>query len=1019
MATSQKDLEGWQVVTTDENGKIIQDSGRRSRKKIPVENVYIQRTSDGLSFGRGDSVVMHDDVTGVFSVYLVHEIRQNTLNNLIEIWAFSYLRSFELNAKKYYSQFKPEMLHKGIPKDLLARTLFNEIDPYELYLTAELSEIWLKDFKYVAQVYTKEKYEETTRDRSEEDPKDFYVRYICEPTAESFVKVDINKEVEKIKLMESKTSEERLKQMTVPMQRNSNKKLSALSTTSSNRKPHQLKERRVSLDSDDEESSSPHSFSPMASNIVSSQNQKESTLFHEEIESDSNTPMLSESQNPGRGDYAAPSSDSNDADAFTSADDGNLPTADKGGYSSYCEDDNDDFVADDDAPLAHDGSPSGLSDFDSDSEVYVDNGDDNNDDYDDDDDDEEENARLERAHRKRKAFRKELNGSENRDKNLSKTKESQNVNNDSDSGSEDIPLSKKRRSISTMAVPGSSQSQDNTSSLIKQSLNSSNASSQRPKQVQADLKKLKSKYDKLKSKFKTDLSKDTLPSILSLGKTDFKQLDIAALESKIRPNVGKSKKTETIFSRLKIQTGLNDDKSIIEKVQDFISLPARSKEFARCYLEIFDSLRRNESKAIYINGRSGSGKTSIVKKMLVELEKSSDCKELALFTTVILNRKSVGEDFYRYVWDRLSSDDDIVTSSSAAERSLEFFFTSVDKNRKRHTVIILDDLDVLCNESPNLLCNFFHWTTYPNSKLIVISVGQNPDLIKQTLGKHVLAGINYHNIPFDNYSSEEISNIVQYRLKTLRNNSNFKVYQVKDTKNLVFEKIKDDDNQTSGTDDEYKIVNVYIDDKTIDEACKQICLTNNDAEAALRVVDDASDYVMKEYIAIQTTIMKRNKGLAVTKLPDSQEISLNAILKSLSQTNDIVLIDMVNKLSYIEKLFLFSCLVLARSKKTLILETEDIYEKMTQLVNSNKTNRFVRSILRVLMADYDSIIGEKNLRRDMFEMLNWNKIIMNMVSSQFLVIVKQDDENVNHINSIKMKISLSDLSNGLDFSLIV
>lgn len=57
MATSQKDLEGWQVVTIDENGKIIQDSGRRSRKKIPVENVYIQRTSDGLSFGRGDIVV--------------------------------------------------------------------------------------------------------------------------------------------------------------------------------------------------------------------------------------------------------------------------------------------------------------------------------------------------------------------------------------------------------------------------------------------------------------------------------------------------------------------------------------------------------------------------------------------------------------------------------------------------------------------------------------------------------------------------------------------------------------------------------------------------------------------------------------------------------------------------------------------------------------------------------------------------------------------------------------------------
>ena len=100
MAQTLKDLEGWQVITTDEHGNIIDDSSpdsrRRSRKRGSSQKVYLQRISDGLSFGRGDNVVMHDDATKTYSVYLINEIRQNTLNNVIEIWAFSYLRWFEL-----------------------------------------------------------------------------------------------------------------------------------------------------------------------------------------------------------------------------------------------------------------------------------------------------------------------------------------------------------------------------------------------------------------------------------------------------------------------------------------------------------------------------------------------------------------------------------------------------------------------------------------------------------------------------------------------------------------------------------------------------------------------------------------------------------------------------------------------------------------------------------------------------------------------------------------------------------
>lgn len=974
MAASQKDLEGWQVITTDEHGNITTNSRRRSRKNNSVEKTYIQRIADGLSFTCGDSVVMHDVVTGVFSVYMIHEIRQNTLNNLIEIWAFSYLRSFELKPQKYYSQFNPEMLQKGLDKDQLRQALFDEIDPYELYLTAELSEIWLKDFKYIAHVYTKEEYDEAPRDRSVVDPADFYVRFICEPSAESFVKMNINKVVRKIKLEEPKSSEEHLKQMTVNMIRPASNR----GSSSQKREGHQLKESRVEPDTDD---SPPRrkrisrTTSPRSNETSQpTQQKRKQTLFYEESEPESptNTPISVDSDTSDGHEKAISQTDSDIESSYSVAETDSSPDQDDNLDNEDEEDDTDEEIID---------------------------------------------AKLERSRLKRRALRRELFGTERKERKISRSKEPQSIANSSD---EDIPLSQ-IKSVVVKPVPKPSKLQNETLPGPEETSTKTTSATQAPDQTSEEFMLLKRKYLKLKSEYNADNSKEIIESILSSdakGKDNSKQLDIPALESQIRTNVPNSKKIRTIFSKLKTQKDIDDDKSIIQVIQDFIALPARSKEFARCYLEIFDSLRKNESKAIYINGSSGSGKTCIVKKLLTEVEKSSNYKELSLFKTVILNRETQGDDLYQYLWSSLSGDKDTMTSSSVAERSLEYFFTSIDKNRKRHTVIVLDDLDILCKECPDLLYNFFHWTTYPDSKLVVISMGQNPDLIKETLDKKILGKINYYSIPFENYSNEEVMNIVQYRLRTLKNYYNFEVYQVRDTHQLVVERIQDGD-RTTGDDIQHKTVKVYMSDQTIDDASKQICMATNDARTALSVIDAATNDVMNKYASVQNIIMKRNKGFTVANLPDSQAVDLKTILQSLSEEHQTVNVDKIHKLPHIEKLFLFSCLVLVRSNKTLILKTEDIFEKMAHLINNNKTKRFIRSVLQVLMAHNDTINVREELHSDAFKVMNWNNIITSLISSQLLEIVGQNDSNNSkHIRSIKMKVPLLDLSDALNVSLI-
>lgn len=214
MAETAKDLNGWQIIVKDQRGNVISDDRRRSRNRRETERVYLQRESDQLMFGRGDSVIMKDAATNSYSVYLIHEIRLNTLNNIVEIWAFSYLRWFELKPLLYYARFQPELVAEDHSEEYYKEKFINEIDKGELYLTAELSEIWLKDFLGVAEMRSEQEWANPAV--SKVSDKDFIVRYMCEPTGENFVPFDMQKERRLMSDSEPKEYEERLKRLSIP-----------------------------------------------------------------------------------------------------------------------------------------------------------------------------------------------------------------------------------------------------------------------------------------------------------------------------------------------------------------------------------------------------------------------------------------------------------------------------------------------------------------------------------------------------------------------------------------------------------------------------------------------------------------------------------------------------------------------------------------------------------------------------------------------------------------------------------
>lgn len=212
MAELIKDLEGWQIIIKDQDGNVMDERDRKVRRKRNVStDLFIFREKDALTFGRGQNVVVHDEVSDSYAVYLIHEIRQNTLNHALEILCFTYLRWFELEPRDYYKEFKPEYL--SMTNQQITEKFLEEIDRDEIYLTAEITPIWLKDFIDIAEVYNAKKWAQVRQSVNKE--RNFLVRYVCEPVAENFVLVDIDNIMDQMRKRSARDFETMLKNLTV------------------------------------------------------------------------------------------------------------------------------------------------------------------------------------------------------------------------------------------------------------------------------------------------------------------------------------------------------------------------------------------------------------------------------------------------------------------------------------------------------------------------------------------------------------------------------------------------------------------------------------------------------------------------------------------------------------------------------------------------------------------------------------------------------------------------------------
>lgn len=215
-------------------------------------------------------------------------------------------------------------------------------------------------------------------------------------------------------------------------------------------------------------------------------------------------------------------------------------------------------------------------------------------------------------------------------------------------------------------------------------------------------------------------------------------------------------------------------------------LPCRKDEQDLIYNYIKQGLQTNGNyHSLYIAGMPGTGKTASVKTILNILESElNEAKNkrngkalgkdgIIPFKTIFLsginfpNISNVFKIIYKFIFakvkDKLNIKDYIqLLNEFFSNRKKYNSSSSLNDPSNSHIILIIDEIDILINNSQNLLYNIFNWTTYDYAKLIVISISNTLDLPNRLLPK-IRSRMGDNIIMFKPYNKEELGIIIKDR----------------------------------------------------------------------------------------------------------------------------------------------------------------------------------------------------------------------------------------------------------------
>lgn len=108
-----------------------------------------------------------------------------------------------------------------------------------------------------------------------------------------------------------------------------------------------------------------------------------------------------------------------------------------------------------------------------------------------------------------------------------------------------------------------------------------------------------------------------------------------------------------------------------------------------------------------------------------------------------------------------------VTAEQAYNLLDKRFSTQTNKRSNHLTILLVDELDILCNKRQDVVYNLLNWPNMSSSQLIVVTIANTMDLPERILMGKVTSRLGLTRLTFQPYSHKQLQEIVISRLSGL------------------------------------------------------------------------------------------------------------------------------------------------------------------------------------------------------------------------------------------------------------
>ncbi|KAM7343467.1 origin recognition complex subunit 1 isoform 2-T2 [Cochliomyia hominivorax] len=192
------------------------------------------------------------------------------------------------------------------------------------------------------------------------------------------------------------------------------------------------------------------------------------------------------------------------------------------------------------------------------------------------------------------------------------------------------------------------------------------------------------------------------------------------------------------------------------------SLPCRENEFKNIYTFLEGKIQDQCGGCMYVSGVPGTGKTATVTGVIRSLQKKVSEDELPPFDFLEINGMRLTEprQAYVHIYKQLTGK---TLSWEHAHTLLEKRFTT-PAPRRITTVLLVDELDILCNRRQDVVYNLLDWPTKSSARLVVITIANTMDLPERLLMGKVTSRLGLTRLTFQPYTHKQLQEIVTERL---------------------------------------------------------------------------------------------------------------------------------------------------------------------------------------------------------------------------------------------------------------